>query len=141
MENTQPMKTESGAGSKAATLDGSTKFGLVAATAKEESTNSQPSTTATMPNDSKRTWTSAELAELGSKAGLVAGALRDFQDAKGIVVATNSPYTLASGRRLVAVKLLLIVEDYNLVAEQTADGLDLHLVAEVKEPSGRGEGR
>jgi len=132
MENTQPMKTESEPGSKADTSDASTKSKLVAVTAKEESMNLQPSTTATMPNDSKKIWTSAELAELGSKAGLVAGALADFQGAKGLVVATNVPYTLASGRKLVAVKLFLIVEDMNLVAEHTADGLDFHLVTEEK---------
>jgi hypothetical protein len=82
-----------------------------------------------MPSDSKKIWTSAELEELGSKAGLVVGALADFQAAKGLVVATNVPYTLASGRKLVAVKLFLIVENYNLVAEHTSDGLDFHLVA------------
>lgn len=63
----------------------------------------------------------------------MAGALRDFQDAKGIVVTTNVPYTLASGRRLVAVKIFLIVEDMNLVADKTADGLDFNIVAESNE--------
>lgn len=132
MENTQPTKTDKEKELKAATLGASTKSGLVAATEKNESTNSQPSTAATMPNDSRRIWTSAELAELGLKAGLVAGALSDFQTAKGLVVVTNVPYTLASGRKFTAVKLFLIVEDFNLVAEQTADGLDFHLVAEPK---------
>src|ERR1041385_7405430 len=110
MENTQPTKTENESESKAATSDGSTKSKLVAVTERNESTSSQPNTTATMPNASKKTWTSVELAELQSKAGLVAGALSDFQDAKGIVVATNVPYTLTSGRKLVAVKIFLIVE-------------------------------
>lgn len=133
MENTQPTKTENESGSKADTSGDSTKSKLVAATANGESTSSQPSTTATTPNGSTKTWTSAGLAELQSKAGLVAGALRDFQDAKGIVVTTNVPYTLASGRRLVAVKIFLIVEDMNLVADKTADGLDFNIVAESNE--------
>lgn len=129
MENTQPTKTENESESKAAISDASIKSKLVAATDKEGSTSSPQNTTATTPNGSTRIWTNAELAELRSKAGLVAGALRDFQDAKGIVVTTNVPYTLASGRKLVAVKVFMIVEDMNLVADKTADGLDFNIVA------------
>ena len=130
MENTQPMKTESGPVSPEDTLAASTKSKLVAVTAKEESTNSPGNTTATMPNGSKKIWTSAELAELGSKAGLVAGALADFQDAKGKISRREITYTAPSGRVCRAIKLILLVEDVDLVAEPTADGLEFRLVAE-----------
>lgn len=70
--------------------------------------------------------------ELGSKVGLVAGALADFQAAHGIVAVTNVPYTLASGRKFTAVKLFLIVEDMHLVAARTPDGLDFKISDKVE---------
>lgn len=57
----------------------------------------------------------------------MAGALADFQAAGGIVVVKN---VSADGNT--AVKLYLVAEGINIVAEKTADGLDL-----VAEPSGR----
>jgi hypothetical protein len=46
-------------------------------------------------------------------------------------VAVKEPtYTAPSGRVCKAVKLFLIVEDVDLVAEKTPDGLDFNLVAE-----------
>ena len=130
MENTQPTKTENESELKAATSDDSTKSELVAATEKSESTNSQPNTAATMSSASRRTWKSADLAELRSKAGLVAGALADFQTAKGLAAVKETTYTAPSGRKCKGIKLILIVEDVDLVAVRTADGLDFDLVAE-----------
>lgn len=91
--------------------------------------NSRKTTTATMLKGSKKTWTTAELEELRSKAGLVAGAIADFQTAKGMIVRDEVTYTAPSGRVCKAIKLILIVEDINLVAVNTADGLVFNLVA------------
>lgn len=130
MESLQPTKTENESGSKADTSDASTESGLVAVTEKNASMNLSSSTTAATPTDSKKTWKSAELSELQSKAGLVAGALADFQAAKGLVAVKETTYTAPSGRVCKAMKLFLIVEDCDLVAVKTADGLDFSLVAE-----------
>lgn len=130
MENTQPIKTGSEQESKAATSGASTRSGLVADMAKNESTSSQPNTTATTRKGSKKIWKNADLAELRSKAGLVAGALADFQTAKGLVAVKETTYTAPSGRVCKALKLFLIVEDADLVAVKTADGLDFDLVAD-----------
>jgi hypothetical protein len=130
MENTQPTKTKNESGSKVDTSDASTKSGLVAATEKNASTNLSQTITATMPKGSKKTLTSAALAELRLKAGLVAGALADFQAAGGKVLTAQVQYP-HSGRMFDAIKLILFIEGENLVAEKTPDGLDI-----VAAPSG-----
>ena len=95
-----------------------------------ESPSSSPSTTtATTLRGSRKIWKNAALVELRSKAGLVAGALADFQAANGLVVVKETTYTSPSGRVCKALKLFLIVEDIDLVAVKTADGLDFDLVA------------
>ena len=91
--------------------------------------SSKKTTTATMPKGSGKTWTTAELAALQSKAGLVAGAIADFQGVKGRIVRDEVIYTAPSGRVCKGIKLILLVEDMNLVAEKTDDGLDFNLVA------------
>jgi hypothetical protein len=133
MENTQSMKTKTGSESKVDTSDDSIKSRLVADSESKESTSSSPSTNASTPKGSIKTWKSAELAELKLRAGLVAGALSDFQGAKGVVTTKEVTYTAPSGRTCKAIKVILIVPDADLVAEDTPDGLDFNLVVE---PSG-----
>ena len=127
MENTQPMKTKNESGSPADISGDSTRSAQVEATEKGASTNSSPTTTATMQSASKKTWTSAELAELRLKAGLVAGALADFQAAGGLVVTKNIEHEPGK----IAVKVYLVADGLNIMAKKTPDGLDL-----VAEPSG-----
>ena len=124
MANTQHTKTKSGSGPRVDTSDASTKSGLVAVTESAGSTNSSPATTATMPNGSKKTWTSAELAELRLKAGLVAGALADFQGAGGLVVVKNVEHN----KGVFAVKLYLVADGASVKADKTADGLDFEVL-------------
>jgi hypothetical protein len=115
----------------------STKSGLVAVMGNGESMNLSAATSATISNASKKTWTSAELAELQSKAGLVAGALADFQAAGGVVVVKNVEYE----KDKFFPKLYLVAEGLNITVAHTADGLDFDiqplgsgsLVAEEKE--------
>lgn len=132
MENTQPTKTKRESVSLVDTSGGSTRSGLVEVMEPSESKNLSANTTATTQSASTKTWKSAELAELLSKAGLVAGALADFQTAKGLVAVKETTYKAPSGRVCKAIKLFLIVEDADLVAVKTADGLDFDLVAEEK---------
>ena len=136
MENLQATKTVSGPGSKADTSDASTGSRLVAVTEKDGSTSSSAGTTATMQSASRKTWTSAELAVLRSKAGLVAGALADYQAAGGLVAVRNIEYE--PGR--FAVKVYLVAESLNIRAQKTPDGLDFELLPLgndlVAEPSG-----
>lgn len=130
MENGQPMKTENESGSQAGTLGASVKLLNSESMPLGASTSSKGRTTATMPKGSKKTWKSAELVELQSKAGLVAGALADFKTAKGVIVREEIAYTSPSGRVCKAIKLILLVQDVDLVAEKTTDGIDFCLVAE-----------
>lgn len=123
MENTRPTKTEKEPESPVDTSGGSTKSRLVADTASSASLSSSAGTTATMPNGSKKTWTSAALAELRSRAGLVAGALADFQTAGGLVVVKNVEYE--PGR--FSVKLYLVAENLNVQVRTTADGVDFDI--------------
>lgn len=126
MENGQDMKAKSESESPEAISDASTESKPVEPTESKESTSSSPTTTADTPKGSTKTWKSAELVALKSKAGLVAAALADFQAAGGIVVAKN---VQVDG--LTSVKIYLVAEGVNLVAEKTPDGLDL-----VAVPSG-----
>jgi hypothetical protein len=106
------------------TSDASTKLGLVAATESGESTSLLLATTVAMPNASKKTWANAALAELRSKAGLVAGALADFQSAGGLVVVKNIEYEPGK----FSVKVYLVAENLNIRAQKTADGLDFEIL-------------
>jgi hypothetical protein len=76
-----------------------------------------------MQNGSSKIWTNVELAELRSKAGLVAGALADFQAAGGLVVVKNIEYE--PGR--FSVKIYLVAENLNTRVQKTADGLDFDI--------------
>lgn len=133
MENTQPTTTENEAGKPVDILDASTKSGPAEAMESSASTSSSPSTGAGTPSASRKIWKSAALDELKLKAGLVAGALADFQTAKGTVVVQETKYTAPSGRECRAIKLFLVVEDVDLVAVRTADGIDFDLVADTDE--------
>jgi hypothetical protein len=124
MENSQPMKTKKESELRADTSDASTKSELVAATESGASTSSSPNTTATMLSDSKKTWTNAELAELRLKAGLVAGALADFQAAHGLVVVKNVEYEKGKFYP----KVYLVAEGLNIKVTHTADGLDFEIL-------------
>lgn len=134
MENIQPTKTKRGSGSPADTSDASTESALVADSASSASLNSSISTSANTPSDSLKTWTNAELAELRSRIGLVAGALFDFQTAGGLVAVQKIQYKSPSGRVLTATKLILVAEGLNLEVKDTPDGLDFELL-----PLGREE--
>jgi hypothetical protein len=129
MENTQPTKTENENESKAATLDASTKSRQKDTMPLGASKISSETMTAATPNGSTKTWTNAALAELESKAGLVAGALADFQAAGGLVAVKNIEYTTPSGSVFTATKLYLVAEGAHLKVQKTADGLDFSLVA------------
>ena len=123
MENSQPMKTKKEHASKVDTSEDSTRSGLVAAMGKGVSMNLSADTSATISNASKKTWTSAELAELRSKAGLVAGALADFQAAGGVVVTKNVEYE----KDQFFPKFYLVAEGMNIRVAHTADGLDFDI--------------
>ena len=135
MVNGQPTKTGNAPELKAVTSDALAKSSNLGAMPLGASTSSQAPITATALKGSKKTWKSAELVELLSKAGLVAGALADFQAAKGMIVREEIAYTAPSGIVCRAIKLILLVEDVDLVAVKTADGLDFNLVAPESEPS------
>jgi hypothetical protein len=130
MESIQPTKAGSGPESQVDTLAASIKSSPVAVTESKESTSSLPPTNAATPSVSRKTWKSAELTELKSKASLVAGALADFQAAGGLVAVKNIEYTVPSGSTFTATRLVLVVDGISLQIQQTADGLDFNLVAE-----------
>lgn len=133
MGNMPNTETKSGPGSPVDLSDGSIRSGQVEVSEKSASGNSLPTTNAGTPSGSKKTWTNAELDELRRKAGLVAGALADFQAAGGLVAVKNIEYTSPSGSKLTATRLILVAEGASLKVSMTADGLDFDLVAE---PSG-----
>jgi len=135
MGSGQPTKTDKELELKVVTSDDSTSSPASVPTDRRESKSSQKPTDATTLTVSRRTWKSADLEVLQSKAGLVAGALADFQTAKGKVVRKETTYTAPSGRVCKAIKLYLIVEDLDLVAVKTPDGTDFNLVAAPDEPS------
>lgn len=130
MENSQPMKIKRESESPAAILADSTKSGLVAVTEIGASGNSSQSTTADTPNGSRKIWTSAELAELRSKAGLVAGALADFQAANGLVVVKNIEYEPGK----FSLKIYLVADGLSITKINTPDGLDFDV-----QPLGKAE--
>src|SRR5690606_14903305 len=115
MANGQHTSKEKESELRADTSDGLTKSQLVAVTAKPElETSSITGTTAATQNASPATSRNAKLQELKSKAGLVAGALQDFQEAGGTVVRQEMTYTLPSGSYK-AIKFILAVKEINLV--------------------------
>ena len=128
MENTQPTTMADASESQADTLDASTKLELVADTEKSESENLSQTTNVDMPSGSIKTWTNAELEKLKSKAGLVAGALSEFQDANGLVAVTEIEYKMPSGRVFTATKIILVADGLNMKVERTSDGLDFDAI-------------
>jgi hypothetical protein len=128
MANGQRMKKESAPASN--TSGDLTKLPHSESMPPGASANSSKTTTATMPKGTQKTLTNAKLRELRSKAGIVAGALADFQTAGGIVAVKRERYSLADGMEFYAMKIGLIVIGANVVAVQTDDGLELDVVAE-----------
>src|SRR5262245_57331291 len=114
MENTQPIKTENESEFPAGISDVSIKSGLVADSESSASSNLSSVTNADTQSDSIKTWTSAELEELRSRIGLVAGALSDFQAAGGLVAVKTISHKLPSGRVFTATKLILVAKDLDL---------------------------
>lgn len=134
MENGLPTKMAKESELKADTSGGLTKSKLVAVTEKPElETSSITDTTATMQKGLPETLKSAKLQALRSKAGLVAGALADFQEAGGTVVRQEMTYNLPSGSYK-ALKFILAVKEIDLVADKTADGIIFDLVAGIGNP-------
>lgn len=134
MENGQSTKTGNELEPRADTLEDSTKLPhLENMEARASGTSLPPATSATTPKDSSKIWESAALEVLRSKAGLVAGALSDFQTAGGLVAVERFEYE-ASGSKFSATKLYLVAENLNIVVEETTDGLifDIQPLGEVK---------
>jgi len=131
MENGQPISTGNANGSKVGTSDGSISSQPLESTAGAESKNSSPTTqaTATTRKGSKKTSKNVDLAELKSKAGLVAGVISDWQTAKGGILRVELPYTMPSGRTYKALKLILYLPGHNIVAVDTPDGITFDIVA------------
>ena len=130
MENGQPMKTGSESEFPEDTLGDLTKSSSLETMPLGASGSTPEPTNAITRRDSKKTLKNAELSELRSKIGLVAGALADFQEAGGMILTSEVEYKTPSGSTYKAVKLLLFVAGVNVVAEKTADGLDFNLAAE-----------
>lgn len=127
MENGQNIQMENESESPVDTSDDSTLSAPLGSTAEPESeTSLQSVTSATTQNVSTKTWKSAELEALKSKAGLVAGALSDFQTAGGLVAVETFEYK-ASGRTFSATKIYLVAENLSVSVEKTADGLDFNI--------------
>jgi hypothetical protein len=132
MASGQPTKPASASANQADTSGDSIKSVPSESMPQGESQNSSPTMAATTQSDSSGTLKSAELVNLQSKAGLVAGALADFQAAGGIVVSKEVAYKVPSGRIYTAIKLYLIVRDAAILKRDSADGLDFYLVADKK---------
>lgn len=127
MENGQPMKMGKGPGSKADTSEDLTKLQDSENMESPESETLLPqATSATTQSGSSKTWKSAELEVLRSKAGLVAGALSDFQTAGGLVAVEIFEYE-ASGSKFSATKIYLVAENLHVSVKKTADGLDFDI--------------
>jgi hypothetical protein len=127
MANSQNTSKAKGSGQD--TSDDLTKQSASGLMPLGASKSSRKNMTATILRVLRKTWSNAELEELRRKAGLVAGALADFQAAGGLVVTKNMEY---EGGKFV--KIFLVVDKINLVAQRTADGMDfdISLVAEAK---------
>lgn len=128
MENGQLTRMEGESEKKVDISDDSIKSAKLESTERDESENSHKTMTATMQKGSQKTSKNVDYQVLKLKAGIVAGALADFQRAGGIVVSTKKEYE-RSGSKYLAVKLFLVVENMNVVAVKTADGIDFDIVA------------
>lgn len=127
--NGQPIEGGNASENPVDTSADSTKLPVLGNMPLGASENLSKTITATMPPVSRKTLKNAKLRELRSKIGLVAGALADFQSAGGVVVKKRLEYTTPSGNKFSAIKLLLIVENANLVAVQTEDGLEFEVMS------------
>jgi len=128
MENSQPTKTENGPASPVDISGASTGSKPVAVTEKNESLSLSENMTATTQIDSPRIWTNAALEELRSKAGLVAGALADFQSAGGIVAVKTIETALPSGSTFMATKIYLVADGLSISIRKTPDGLEFEIL-------------
>lgn len=132
MGNMQPTKTGNESGKQADTSDGLTKSPPRDNMGSAASKSLRSRTTATTQRATKKTWTSAELAELKRKAGLVAGAIADFQAACGLVAVKNVEYEKGK----FAVRIFLVAEGMSVKKVHTPDGFDIsiepYLVAGVE---------
>ena len=122
MANMPNTKTESESEPKAATSEDLVKSQKKDSTGKAASRTFPSHITATTLNASKKTLKKVDLAVLKSKAGLVAGAIQDFQEAGGLVVLKNMEY---EGGKFV--KINLVAEGFDLVANHTVDGIDFFI--------------
>lgn len=138
MENGQPTNKESVSGSQADTSGDSIKSPNSDSMPLGASKSFRQRITATTPSASPKTWKSAELSALQSKIGLVAGALADFQEAGGVIALTEIAYSSPSGSKTMAVKMILLVPEINLVVADTTDGMDFSLVADTQ-PTEKGD--
>lgn len=128
MENGQPTKTDGELENPEDISEGSAASLHSENTEGAGSKSSSKTMTATTLKGSRKTLTSAALEALQSKAGLVAGALADFQAAGGIVGTEQKEYEFG-GKKFTAIRVFLIVNGANVVAVKTPDGLDFNVVA------------
>ena len=130
MENGQSTKMGNESEKREDLLVDSIKSQKSGITEKKESANSSKTTTATMLKGLQKTSKNVDYQALKSKAGIVAGALADFQRAGGMVVLAKKEYE-HSGSKYAAIKLFLVVENMNIVAVNTEDGVDFDIVASI----------
>jgi hypothetical protein len=127
MANTQNTSKAKESEQKADTSEDLTKYPKKASMPLGASKTLRRGTTATTLRATKKTWTSAELEVLKSKIGLVAGALADFKQAGGLVAVKN---LTNDGQCLV--KIYLVADALDIVAEHTTDGIDFFVTLEAK---------
>ena len=125
MANTQPMKTRKERALQAGTSGGLTLPLGKASTDSAESPSLSKPTTATMLNASQKIWTNAALEVLRSKAGLVAGALADWQAAGGLVVVKN----VKISETMSYPKIYLVADGLSIYIRHSVDGVEFDLVA------------
>jgi hypothetical protein len=128
MANSPHTKIKAELEKKAVTSDVSTLPLGLESMVKGVSKSSLSPMTATIQNALRKTWTSAELEVLRSKAGLVAGALADFQAAGGLVVVRK----VIVNEHIQFPKIILVAGGISININETIDGIGFDLVA-VKE--------
>ena len=131
MVNSQRSKTGNGKGSQADTSEDLTKSLPSVNMAGSASKSSPAGITASTPNASRSTWTNAALEELQSKAGIVAGAIADFQTVGGLVAVKNVEYKPGE----FAVRVILFAKGLDVKYIDTDDGADLVAVMRVGDGS------
>jgi hypothetical protein len=124
MANTESMKMENEQELKEGSSEDSIKSKPLENLENKGSMNSSPSTTADIRKGSTKTWTSAALAELKLKIGLLTGALADFQSAGGLVAVKPIEHSKGS----FSVRLYLVVDGLNIIPKETNDGLDFEIL-------------